>query len=172
MPSIVCVSVSLLFPLSVHKLYLSLMMLLSAFKMKNAHNMCLFVSHRVMTVHGKGQNDNFKKVLKETIHFPLKTVLCGWHAFTNYTTVTVGLSIEGWLWLFVFILLRSLGVYTEGLLFLIAWGLDLERKQTYCLENKQWEISREYSSMFEISTSRFLHWHNVTVLHTQTFPAN
>lgn len=49
------------FPLSVNKLYLSLVMLLPAFNMKDFQNMCLFVTHRVMAVHGKGGDYNFKK---------------------------------------------------------------------------------------------------------------
>lgn len=46
---------------------------------------CDFV---MVVVHAKGRDDEFesRKVLKETIHFLLKTVLCSWNALTNYTT--------------------------------------------------------------------------------------
>lgn len=42
-------------------------------------------------------------------------------------------------------------VYTVGLLFLIVWGLDLERSQSYRIENKQLEIIGEYRDTFESS---------------------
>lgn len=50
-------------------------------------------------------------------------------------------------------LLWSLRVHV-GLLFLVAWGFDFERKQSYYVDYKQLKLIREYSTLFETATSR------------------
>lgn len=61
--------------------------MLEPLQMKNTHNMCFFLSNRLMTTWRRRQL-NKKKVLRGTIHFLLLKSLCSRrHALSNYMTV-------------------------------------------------------------------------------------